>query len=83
VKKGGAKVPLFDFTYFVINLVGNFFFLIFVLSNQLNQINMSRFKFTTTKNGKCDVTITLFSKDNVWLLQRSSTFDVKPTIKEL
>ena len=44
---------------------------------------MSRFKFTTTKSGKCDVTVTLFTKDNTWLLQRSSTFDIKPTIKEL
>lgn len=44
---------------------------------------MSRFKFTTTKSGKCDVVITLFTKDNTWLLQRSSTFDVKPTVKEL
>lgn len=44
---------------------------------------MSRFKFSTTKNGKCDVTVTLFTKDNVWLLQRSVTFDVKPTVKEL
>ncbi len=44
---------------------------------------MSRFKFTTTDKGKCDVTITLFTKDNIWLLQRTETFDVKPTIKEL
>lgn len=42
---------------------------------------MSRFKFTTTKSGKCDVTITLFTKDNSMLLQRSRTFDAKPTIK--
>lgn len=44
---------------------------------------MPRFKFTTTKSGKCDVTITLFTKDNLWLLQRSLTFDIKPTVKEL
>lgn len=44
---------------------------------------MSRFKFETTKSGKCDVIITLFTKDNTWLLQRSSTYDIKPTIKEL
>lgn len=44
---------------------------------------MSRFKFSTGKNGKCDVTITLFNKDNSMLLQRSSTFDLKPTVKEL
>lgn len=39
--------------------------------------------FETTKSGKCDVTITLFTKDNTFLLQRSLTFDIKPTIKEL
>lgn len=45
---------------------------------------MSRFKFTTTKNGKCDVTITLFTKDDMFcFMQRTRTFDVKPTIKEL
>lgn len=44
---------------------------------------MSRFKFSTTKNGKCDVTITLFTENNSFLLQRSLTFDVKPTVKEL
>jgi hypothetical protein len=44
---------------------------------------MSRFKFATTKSGKCDVVVTLFTKDSTWLLQRSITFDVKPTIKEL
>ena len=44
---------------------------------------MSRFRFTTTKNGKCDVTVTLFTKDNTMFMQRSSTFDVKPTIKGL
>lgn len=44
---------------------------------------MSGFKFTTTPSGKCDVTITLFSKDNSIFLQRSITFDIKPTIKEL
>ena len=44
---------------------------------------MERFKFVTTKNGKCDVTITLFTKDSIWLTQRTITFDIKPTIKEL
>ena len=43
---------------------------------------MDRFKFSMTKNGKCDVTVTLFTKDNSMLLQRSLTFDVKPTVKE-
>lgn len=38
--------------------------------------------FTTTKTGKCDVTITLFTESNSIFLQRSRTFDVKPTIKE-
>jgi len=36
-----------------------------------------------TKNGKCDVVIALFTKDNTLLTQISITFDVKPTIKEL
>jgi hypothetical protein len=44
---------------------------------------MSRFKFTTTPNGKCDVTITLYTKDSIMFMQRSRTFDIKPTIKEL
>lgn len=39
--------------------------------------------FKTTKNGKCDVTVTLFTSNMTMLIQRSSTFDVKPTIKEL
>jgi hypothetical protein len=39
--------------------------------------------FTTTSQGKLDVTVTLFTKDNTWLLQRSTTFDCKPTLKEL
>ncbi len=44
---------------------------------------MSRFKFTTTPNGKCDVIITLYTKDSIMFMQRSRTFDIKPTIKEL
>lgn len=44
---------------------------------------MSRFKFTTTKEGKCDVTITLYTKDSSMFIQRTRTFDIKPTIKEL
>lgn len=39
--------------------------------------------FKLTKNGKCDVNITLFTNDNQIILQNSSTFDIKPTIKEL
>jgi hypothetical protein len=39
--------------------------------------------FTTTPQGKLDVTVTLFTKDNTWLLQRSFTLDYKPTFKEL
>jgi len=38
--------------------------------------------FKTTKSGKCDVTITLFDEHNELVMQRSSTFDFKPTIKE-
>jgi hypothetical protein len=38
--------------------------------------------FTTTETGKCDVTVTLFTSCNTFFLQRSRTFDVKPTIKE-
>jgi len=38
--------------------------------------------FTTTNTGKCDVTITLFTKENSMFLQRTRTFDVKPTFKE-
>jgi hypothetical protein len=44
---------------------------------------MARFKFTTTKNGKCDVILTFFNDTNSIIAQRSITFDVKPTIKEL
>jgi hypothetical protein len=44
---------------------------------------MSRFKFTTTDKGKCDVTVTLFTKDFDRVAQRTITFDIKPTIKEL
>lgn len=39
--------------------------------------------FKTTNSGKCDVTITLFTKENSILLQRSRTFDTKPTFKGL
>lgn len=39
--------------------------------------------FETTDLGKCDVTITLFTKENSILLQRSRTYDAKPTFKEL
>jgi hypothetical protein len=39
--------------------------------------------FTMTNNGKCDVTVTLFTKENTFFIQRTFTFDVKPTIKEL
>lgn len=44
---------------------------------------MSRFKFSTTDKGRCDVTIVLFTKDNNILIHRSLTFDIKPTVKEL
>lgn len=38
--------------------------------------------FEMTKNGKCDVVITLFTEDNRMFLQNSKTFDIKPTIRE-
>ena len=44
---------------------------------------MSRFKIMTTKSGKCDVTLTMFDKNNTIVGQKHSTYDVKPTIKEL
>ena len=44
---------------------------------------MSRFNITTTANGKCDIHITIFHKDNYIMVNRSSTYDVKPTVKEL
>jgi len=44
---------------------------------------MSRFKITTTANGKCEYHITIFHKDNYIVMNRSSTCDVKPTVKEL
>jgi len=44
---------------------------------------MNRFKITTTKNGKCDVTLTIFDNDNSIVGQKSSTYDIKPTVKEL
>ena len=44
---------------------------------------MSRFKFQMTKSGKCDVTLTMFNEDNTMVGQKTSTYDVKPTIKEL
>jgi len=39
--------------------------------------------FKLTESGKCDVTVTLFNRHNQIVLQRTSTFDCKPTIKEL
>ena len=39
--------------------------------------------FQTTKAGKCDVTVTLFNKANSMVMQRSFTYDVKPTLKGL
>ena len=44
---------------------------------------MSRFKITTTKNGKCDVTLTMFNENNIVVGQKHTTYDIKPTIKEL
>jgi len=44
---------------------------------------MSRFKITTTANGKCDVTLTMFNEHNTMVGQKTTTYDIKPTIKEL
>lgn len=44
---------------------------------------MSRFNITTTANGKCDIYITIFNKENTIIANRSLTYDVKPTVKEL
>ena len=43
---------------------------------------MSRFKITTA-NGKCDVTLTMFNEYNTIVGQKTTTYDIKPTIKEL
>ena len=43
---------------------------------------MSRFNITTT-NGKCDITLTFFNENNTMISQKSSTYDIKPTIKYL
>ena len=39
--------------------------------------------FKLTKSGKCDVTVTLFNRHNQMVLQRTTTFDCRPTIKEI
>ena len=39
--------------------------------------------FKTTKSGKCDVSIKIFTKNNELLFDIGRTFDVKPTLKEL
>lgn len=39
--------------------------------------------FKLTDKGKCDVTLTFFTATNSIIAQRSLTFDIKPTIKEL
>jgi hypothetical protein len=44
---------------------------------------MSRFKITTTDSGKCDITLTMFDERNNIVGKQHSTFDIKPTIKEL
>jgi len=45
-------------------------------------MNTSTF-FKLTNKGKCDVTLTFFNASNSIIAQRSLTFDIKPTIKEL
>jgi len=44
---------------------------------------MSRFKITTTASGKCDVTLTMFNERNTIVGQHATTYDIKPTVKEL
>ena len=44
---------------------------------------MSRFKITMTLCGKCDVTLTMFNEHNSIVGQKHSTYNVKPTVKEL
>jgi len=44
---------------------------------------MSRFKITTTVSGKCDITLTMFNEHNSIVRQNHSTYDSKPTVKEL
>jgi len=44
---------------------------------------MSRFKITTTKSGKCDIALTIFDKNNTIIGEKHTTYDIKPTIKEL
>lgn len=39
--------------------------------------------FTLTDKGKCDVTLTFFNVGSSIIAQRTLTFDLKPTIKEL
>ncbi len=39
--------------------------------------------FKLTDKGKCDVTLTFFTADNSIIAQRTLTFDIRPTIKEL
>ena len=44
---------------------------------------MSRFEITKTKSGKYDITLTIFNKNNSIIGQKHSTYDVKPTIREI
>jgi len=44
---------------------------------------MGRFKITTTASGKCDVTLTMFNEHSTMVGQKTTTYDIKPTIKEL
>jgi hypothetical protein len=44
---------------------------------------MSRFKITTTENGKCDISLTMFDENNIIVGQKNTTYDIVPTIKEL
>ncbi len=44
---------------------------------------MSKFKITTTESGKCDITLTMHDENNTMVGQKSSTYNVKPKVKEL
>ena len=51
------------------------------MKNDIKQSN-TRF-FTTTNDGKLDIIVTLYDKRNSMIAQRRSTYNTKPTFKEL
>lgn len=44
---------------------------------------MKTFNITTTKSGKCDITLEMYNKNDAIVAKKSSTYDIKPTVKEL